>query len=164
MLIFFHFLVLHATHEQVEVEPATLVLLGKQCKKYFWPLCYLEHLSLHNETGMDPPVIRERAVPGHVAADNFALVYSFWSVLIQKLAKVGYEGKNVYMASYDWKLPFENTRVQLLFQEKAFNYNFWRGTERLMDASYLVRLVEDLILKASLLLRLVQFSFFFFFE
>ncbi|KAL1363343.1 hypothetical protein AAHE18_03G142600 [Arachis hypogaea] len=77
---------------------------------------------------------------------------------------VGYEGKNVYMASYDWKLPFENTRVQLLFQEKAFNYNFWRGTERLMDASYLVRLVEDLILKASLLLRLVQFSFFFFFE
>ncbi|XP_052114107.1 uncharacterized protein LOC127745440 isoform X2 [Arachis duranensis] len=93
---------------KVEVEPATLVLLGQQCKKFFWPL-----LSLHNEIGMDPLVIRVRAVPGLVAADNFAL----WSVLIQNLAKIGYEGKNVYMASYDWKLSFENTQVQLLFQE-----------------------------------------------
>ncbi|XLU51511.1 hypothetical protein S245_046325, partial [Arachis hypogaea] len=83
-------------NEQVEVEPATLVLLGQQCKKFFWPL-----LSLHNEIGMDPLVIRVRAVPGLVAADNFAL----WSVLIQNLAKIGYD-----MASYDWKFSFENTQ------------------------------------------------------
>ncbi|KAK6776460.1 hypothetical protein RDI58_027461 [Solanum bulbocastanum] len=36
------------------------------------PLCWLEHLSLDNETGLDPPGIRVRAVPGLVAADYFA--------------------------------------------------------------------------------------------
>ncbi|MED6206024.1 hypothetical protein PIB30_023091 [Stylosanthes scabra] len=76
------------------------------------PLCYLEHLSLHNETGMDPPGIRVRAVPGLVAADNFAHAYSFWSLLIQNLAKLGYEGKNLYMASYDWRLSFQNTEIR----------------------------------------------------
>ncbi|XP_057750495.1 putative phospholipid:diacylglycerol acyltransferase 2 [Arachis stenosperma] len=58
---------------------------------------------------MDPPGIRVRAVPGLVAADNFVPAYSFWSLLIQNLAKFGYEGKNLYMTSYDWRLSFQNT-------------------------------------------------------
>ncbi|QHO54815.1 hypothetical protein HN51_009842 [Arachis hypogaea] len=57
------------------------------------PLCYLEHLSLHNETGMDPPGIRVRAVPGLVAADNFAPAYSFWSLLIQIWQKLDMKGR-----------------------------------------------------------------------
>ncbi|PON39580.1 Lecithin:cholesterol/phospholipid:diacylglycerol acyltransferase [Trema orientale] len=76
------------------------------------PLCWLEHLSLHNETGLDPPGIRVRAVPGLVAADYFAPGYFVWAVLIENLAKIGYEGKNMYMAAYDWRLSFQNTEIR----------------------------------------------------
>ncbi|KAL9416370.1 hypothetical protein AB3S75_039545 [Citrus x aurantiifolia] len=76
------------------------------------PLCWLEHLSLHHETGLDPPGIRVRAVPGLVAADYFAPGYFVWAVLIENLAKIGYEGKNLYMASYDWRLSFQNTEIR----------------------------------------------------
>ncbi|KAA8544179.1 hypothetical protein F0562_022185 [Nyssa sinensis] len=76
------------------------------------PLCWLEHLSLHNETGLDPPGIRVRAVPGLVAADYFAPGYFVWAVLIENLARIGYEGKNMYMAAYDWRLSFQNTEIR----------------------------------------------------
>ncbi|KAJ8750111.1 hypothetical protein K2173_014026 [Erythroxylum novogranatense] len=76
------------------------------------PLCWLEHMSLHNETGLDPPEIRVRAVPGLVGADYFTPGYFVWAVLIENLAKIGYEGKNLYMAAYDWRLSFQNTEVR----------------------------------------------------
>ncbi|KAJ4724968.1 Phospholipid:diacylglycerol acyltransferase 1 [Melia azedarach] len=76
------------------------------------PSCWLEHLSLHSETGLDPPGIRVRAVPGLVAADYFAPGYFVWAVLIENLAKIGYEGKNMYMAAYDWRLSFQNTEIR----------------------------------------------------
>ncbi|CAJ2654582.1 unnamed protein product [Trifolium pratense] len=72
------------------------------------PLCWLEHLSLHNETGLDPPGIRVRAV----AADDFASGYQVWAVLIENLARIGYEGKNLHMATYDWRLSFQNTEIR----------------------------------------------------
>lgn len=75
------------------------------------PLCWLEHMSLDNETGLDPPGIRVRAVPGLAAADYFAPGYFGWAVLIENLAKIGYEEKNLHMASYDWRLSFQNTEV-----------------------------------------------------
>jgi phospholipid:diacylglycerol acyltransferase len=75
------------------------------------PWCWTEHLSLHNETGLDPPGIRVRAVPGLVAANHFAPGYFVWAVLIENLAKIGYEGKNLHMAAYDWRLSFQNTEV-----------------------------------------------------
>ncbi|KAG2674532.1 hypothetical protein I3843_13G125800 [Carya illinoinensis] len=76
------------------------------------PLCWLEHLSLNHETGLDPPGIRVRAVPGLVSADYFAPGYFVWAVLIENLAKVGYEGKNLHMAAYDWRLSFQNTEIR----------------------------------------------------
>ncbi|GAB2274667.1 Putative phospholipid:diacylglycerol acyltransferase 2 [Dionaea muscipula] len=76
------------------------------------PRCWLEHLSLDNETGLDPPGIRVRAVPGLVAADYFAPGYFVWAVLIENLAKIGYEEKNMHMAAYDWRLSFQNTEVR----------------------------------------------------
>ncbi|RZB74939.1 putative phospholipid:diacylglycerol acyltransferase 2 isoform X2 [Glycine soja] len=76
------------------------------------PLCWLEHLSLHDETGLDPPGIRVRAVPGLVAADNFASGYLLWADLIENLARIGYEGKNLFMAAYDWRLSFQNTEIR----------------------------------------------------
>ncbi|KAI3461341.1 hypothetical protein Pfo_018004 [Paulownia fortunei] len=76
------------------------------------PMCWLEHLSLDNETGLDPPGIRVRPVPGLVAADYFAPGYFVWAILIENLARIGYEEKNMYMASYDWRLSFQNTEMR----------------------------------------------------
>ncbi|KAG4167882.1 hypothetical protein ERO13_A13G223400v2 [Gossypium hirsutum] len=76
------------------------------------PLCWLEHLSLHNETGLDPPGIRVRPVPGLFGADYSAPGYFVWDVLVKNLAKIGYEGKNLHMAAYDWRLSFQNTEVR----------------------------------------------------
>lgn len=76
------------------------------------PLCWLEHLSLDNETGLDPSGIRVRSVTGLVAADYFAPGYFVWAVLIANLARIGYEEKTMYMAAYDWRLSFQNTEVR----------------------------------------------------
>ncbi|KAI3709701.1 hypothetical protein L2E82_39467 [Cichorium intybus] len=76
------------------------------------PLCWVEHMSLDNETGLDPPGIRIRPVSGLVAADYFAAGYFVWAVLIANLASIGYEEKNMYMAAYDWRLSFQNTEVR----------------------------------------------------
>lgn len=76
------------------------------------PFCWMEHLSLHYQTGLDPPGIRVRPVPGLVAADYFAPGYSVWATLIQNLAQIGYEDRNMYMAAYDWRLSFQNTEIR----------------------------------------------------
>ncbi|KAL0380560.1 UNVERIFIED_CONTAM: Phospholipid:diacylglycerol acyltransferase 1 [Sesamum angustifolium] len=62
-------------------------------KLYKSPLCWMEHMSLDNETGLDPIGIRVRPVSGLVAADYFALGYFVWAVLIANLAQIGYEEK-----------------------------------------------------------------------
>lgn len=77
------------------------------------PLCWVEHLSLDNETGLDPSGIRIRPVSGLVAADYFAPGYFVWAVLIANLARIGYEEKNMHMAAYDWRISFQNTEVCL---------------------------------------------------
>ncbi|KAF5745538.1 lecithin:cholesterol acyltransferase family protein [Tripterygium wilfordii] len=79
---------------------------------YKRPLCWVEHMSLDNETGLDPPGVRVRPVSGLVAADYFAAGYFVWAVLIANLARIGYEEKTMYMAAYDWRLSFQNTEVR----------------------------------------------------
>ncbi|KAJ3695563.1 hypothetical protein LUZ60_000940 [Juncus effusus] len=79
---------------------------------YKRPLCWVEHMSMDNETGLDPPDIRVRPVSGLVAADYFMPGYFVWAVLIANLARVGYEEKTMYMASYDWRISFQNTEVR----------------------------------------------------
>ncbi|CAN1286738.1 Phospholipid:diacylglycerol acyltransferase 1 [Linum perenne] len=76
------------------------------------PLCWVEHMSLDNETGLDPSGIRVRPVSGLVAADYFAPGYFVWAVLIANLARIGYEENSMYTASYDWRLSFQNTEVR----------------------------------------------------
>ncbi|OWM83060.1 phospholipid:diacylglycerol acyltransferase 1-like [Punica granatum] len=79
---------------------------------YKRPLCWVEHMSLDNETGLDPSGIRVRPVSGLVAADYFAPGYFVWAVLIANLARLGYEEKTMYMAAYDWRLSFQNNEVR----------------------------------------------------
>ncbi|GJW94257.1 phospholipid:diacylglycerol acyltransferase [Tanacetum coccineum] len=76
------------------------------------PSCWVQHMSLDNETGLDPFGIKVRRVSGIVAADYFAPGYFVWAVLIANFARVGYEEKNMYMAAYDWLLSFQNTEVR----------------------------------------------------
>ncbi|GMI83910.1 PHOSPHOLIPID:DIACYLGLYCEROL ACYLTRANSFERASE 1, phospholipid:diacylglycerol acyltransferase [Hibiscus trionum] len=93
-------------------------LLGKRLwggsfgEFYKRPLCWLEHISLDNETGLDPPGIRVRPVSGLVAADYFARGYFVWAVIIANLAHIGYEEKSLHMVAYDWRLSFQNTEVR----------------------------------------------------
>ncbi|KAF6151120.1 hypothetical protein GIB67_002372 [Kingdonia uniflora] len=88
---------------------------------YKRPLCWVEHMSLDNETGVDPAGIRIRPVTGLVAADYFAPGYFVWAVLIANLARIGYEEKTMYMAAYDWRIAFQNTesRDQTLSRIKS---------------------------------------------
>ncbi|KAF9615026.1 hypothetical protein IFM89_021597 [Coptis chinensis] len=79
---------------------------------YKRPLCWVEHMSLDNESGLDPPGIRVRPVTGLVAADYFAPGYFVWAVLIANLARIGYEEKTMYMAAYDWRISFQHTEVR----------------------------------------------------
>ncbi|CAL5360318.1 unnamed protein product [Camellia sinensis] len=79
---------------------------------YKRPLCWVEHMSLDNETGLDPSGVRIRPVSGLVAADYFAPGYFVWAVLIANLARIGYEEKNMYMAAYDWRISFQNTEFR----------------------------------------------------
>ncbi|MCO5567080.1 hypothetical protein L7F22_020765 [Adiantum nelumboides] len=76
------------------------------------PFCWMEHMALDNVTGMDPPGVRVRPVSGLVAADYFTAGYFVWAVLIENLAKIGYEEKNLHMAAYDWRLSFQNTEIR----------------------------------------------------
>lgn len=92
---------------------------------YFRPLCWLEHMSLDNETGLDPAGVRVRPVNGLVAADYFVPGYFVWAVLIANLARIGYEEKTMYMAAYDWRLSFQNTEVLFIsFPGTIYNYGF----------------------------------------
>ncbi|OAY65459.1 Phospholipid:diacylglycerol acyltransferase 1 [Ananas comosus] len=79
---------------------------------YKRPLCWVDHMSLDNETGLDPPGIRVRPVTGLVTADYFAPGYFVWAVLIANLASIGYEEKTMYMAAYDWRISFQNTEIR----------------------------------------------------
>ena len=96
---------------------------GKDCgKKYFrqrmwggvgsvqqWLMerhCVMQHLTLDPATGLDPEGIRIRASQGFEAADYFMGNYWVWGKILESLADVGYDGSNMSMESYDWRLSF----------------------------------------------------------
>lgn len=68
--------------------------------------CWRKHLSLDPYTGGDPKNIKLRAAQGFDAADYFLTAYWVWDKLISNLAEVGYDGSNMSMFTYDWRLAF----------------------------------------------------------
>lgn len=66
--------------------------------------CWLEHLKLDVHNMMDPEGIRVRAAQGLESSDFVLPGYWMWSKIIQNLAEVGYDHKNLVMAPYDWRL------------------------------------------------------------
>lgn len=50
--------------------------------------------------------IKLRAAAGLGAADYFLGDYWVWGKMIENLADIGYDPQSMYMAAYDWRLPF----------------------------------------------------------
>ncbi|CAK7893036.1 phospholipid:diacylglycerol acyltransferase [[Candida] anglica] len=68
--------------------------------------CWLKHIMLDEETGLDPPGIKIRAAQGFEAADFFLAGYWIWNKILQNLAVIGYGPNNMVSASYDWRLAY----------------------------------------------------------
>jgi phospholipid:diacylglycerol acyltransferase len=66
--------------------------------------CWLRHMALNATTGLDPEGIRIRPAQGFEAADYIISSYWVWARMIQNLADVGYDGTNMEMKSFDWRL------------------------------------------------------------
>lgn len=68
--------------------------------------CWLKHITLDEETGLDPPGIKLRAAQGFEAADFFVTGYWIWNKILENLAVIGYGPDNMYSAAYDWRLAY----------------------------------------------------------
>lgn len=68
--------------------------------------CWLQHIMMDKETGLDPPGIKLRAAQGFDAADFFITGYWIWNKILQNLAVIGYNPNNMLAASYDWRLNY----------------------------------------------------------
>lgn len=68
--------------------------------------CWLRHILLDPETGLDPPGIKLRAAQGFEAADFFVAGYWIWNKILQNLSVIGYNPNNMLSASYDWRLAY----------------------------------------------------------
>lgn len=68
--------------------------------------CWLKHIMLDPETGLDPPNIKLRAAQGFEAADFFMAGYWIWNKILQNLAVIGYNPNNMISAAYDWRLAY----------------------------------------------------------
>lgn len=69
-------------------------------------VCWLKHIMLDPETGLDPPGIKLRAAQGFEAADFFVTGYWIWNKVLENLAVIGYGPDNMYSAAYDWRLSY----------------------------------------------------------
>ena len=89
--------------------------------------CWLSHISLNATTGRDPEGVKVRAAQGFEAADYAVGTYWVWAPLIENLADLGYDASNMWMAAYDWRLPFAQleTRDQF-FSRLRFHIEMFR--------------------------------------
>jgi len=70
--------------------------------------CWVAHLMLDPETGLDHGPYKMRAAQGLEAADRFLGPYWIWEKVIQSLAAIGSDSNNLHMAAYDWRLTNQN--------------------------------------------------------
>ncbi|KAI9202260.1 Lecithin:cholesterol acyltransferase-domain-containing protein [Polychytrium aggregatum] len=70
--------------------------------------CWINHMKLDEETGLDPPGFRLRAAQGLDAADYLFPGYWVFARLISNFAAIGYDNNQMMLASYDWRLGFAN--------------------------------------------------------
>lgn len=68
--------------------------------------CWLKHVMLDEQTGLDPPGIKLRAAQGFEAVDFFMAGYWIWNKILQNLSVIGYEPNKMVTAAYDWRLSY----------------------------------------------------------
>lgn len=68
--------------------------------------CWLKHIMLDPETGLDPPDFKIRAAQGIEAADFFITGYWIWNKIIENLSALGYDPNTMKVAAYDWRLGY----------------------------------------------------------
>lgn len=69
--------------------------------------CWKVHLSLDPITGQDPPGIRLRNADGFQAADWWTGAFWVWDRIIRNLAAIGYDGNNMKLVPFDWRMDYE---------------------------------------------------------
>jgi phospholipid:diacylglycerol acyltransferase len=74
--------------------------------------CWLEHMMLDPETGLDPPGYKLRASPGLTSADYLFPGYWVWGKVITNLGTIGYDSNNIIFQSYDWRLSPKNLEIR----------------------------------------------------
>lgn len=57
--------------------------------------CWLQHMTLDNDTGLDVPGIHLRPATGLEAVDYFVPGYAVWAKLVEALADLGYDSNNL---------------------------------------------------------------------
>ncbi|XWS28639.1 hypothetical protein CRYUN_Cryun25bG0088300 [Craigia yunnanensis] len=92
---------------------------GRPCADGLFRKAFGVVASLKSSRGLDPPGIRVRAVPGLVAADYFAPGYFLSAVLIESLAKIGYEGKNLHTIR-DHALSRLKSEIELMYISNGY--------------------------------------------
>jgi phospholipid:diacylglycerol acyltransferase len=66
--------------------------------------CWMAHMRLDPDTGLDPVGIKLRAVTGLEAVDWFVPGYFVWGKVIESLGDVGYDPNSIHAATFDWRL------------------------------------------------------------
>ncbi|CAI4050377.1 phospholipid:diacylglycerol acyltransferase SKDI_14G3280 [Saccharomyces kudriavzevii IFO 1802] len=69
-------------------------------------VCWLKHVMLDPETGLDPPNFTLRAAQGFESTDYFIAGYWIWNKVFQNLGVIGYEPNRMTSAAYDWRLAY----------------------------------------------------------
>ncbi|SCU91802.1 LAFA_0F05930g1_1 [Lachancea sp. 'fantastica'] len=69
-------------------------------------VCWLKHVMLDPETGLDPANFTMRAAQGFEASDFFVAGYWIWNKVLQNLGAIGYEPNKMAAAAYDWRLAY----------------------------------------------------------
>eukprot|EP01129_Flabellula_baltica_P010969 TRINITY_DN4711_c0_g1_i2.p1 TRINITY_DN4711_c0_g1~~TRINITY_DN4711_c0_g1_i2.p1 ORF type:complete len:598 (-),score=128.54 TRINITY_DN4711_c0_g1_i2:237-2030(-) len=91
------------------------------------PECWMKHMSLDPNTGLDPEGVKIRPAVGLEAADYLFPGYWVWGKLIQNLGYLGYDTNDIYMASYDWRLALElNNERDHYFDKLKMNIELLR--------------------------------------
>jgi len=68
--------------------------------------CWLDHMSLDPETGLDSAGHEVRAAEGFAGADYFVPGYWLWAKVLENFAAVGYDRSSMHVACYDWRLSY----------------------------------------------------------
>ncbi|KAJ3167984.1 hypothetical protein HDU88_001931 [Geranomyces variabilis] len=92
------------------VDQLKAIMLNKEC--------WLHHMMLNERNGLDPAGVKLRAAQGLDAADYLFPGYWVWAKILANLGSLGYDSNSMYLASYDWRLSYQNLQKRDLYFTK----------------------------------------------